>query len=482
MFQKFVNILCFVFLYSLSIFAFSFEFKGNKWIGAETTIYANLKGISNSGMPWGSAVKQAMNEWNTKTNFHFDLVSEYRDPCVRDGFNSLTFAKDMCGVSFNDSTLAVTVLKYKEQQLGPNAIVEADIYIKESIPFDIYDGPRIKLGLAQSPVDFGRTVLHELGHVIGLDHEERESAIMQPEYGDIYQLQDDDIKGVSFLYGGMSNCKVMNLKFGKTSNSLSDSDCTVKELTAGGEDDSKIDLYQFKLTSPTVVDFSITSLELESVIIVADKDLNYIAIDSDSASGCDGQLKTNLNAGDYFLMVNTYDAQVKSQCQLTGDYELFASYSSDSPQFLKTRNSAQFGQSEAKFTGKISGDKGRSYGNVFSYKEPIDISASISVNSSHIGKNGFLVVGAVIGSQVLMQNQNGQFIDVSGLSRNVIPVLEKRLEAFESFNIAENLIAADLNIKEIEVDFYIGYGVESNPSRIYYHENPFNLTISSSED
>ena len=76
MFQKFVNILCFVFLYSLSIFAFSFEFKGNKWIGAETTIYANLKGISNSGIPWGSAVKQAMNEWNTKTNFHFDLVSE----------------------------------------------------------------------------------------------------------------------------------------------------------------------------------------------------------------------------------------------------------------------------------------------------------------------------------------------------------------------------------------------------------------------
>ena len=56
------------------------------------------------------------------------------------------------------------------------------------------------------------------------------------------------------------------------------------------------------------------------------------------------------------------------------------------------------------------------------------------------------------------------------------------LEAFESINIAKNLIAADFNITEIEVDFYIGYGVESNPSRIYYHENPFNLTISSSED
>ena len=49
-------------------------------------------------------------------------------------------------------------------------------------------------------------------------------------------------------------------------------------------------------------------------------------------------------------------------------------------------------------------------------------------------------------------------------------MLEKRLEAFESINIAENLIAADLDITEIEVDFYVGYAVESDPSRIYYHE------------
>ena len=88
----------------------------------------------------------------------------------------------------------------------------------------------------------------------------------------------------------------------------------------------------------------------------------------------------------------------------------------------------------------------------------------------------------MIGSQILMQDQSGQFIEVSGRPGNVIRVLEKRLEAFESINIAENLIAADLGITDIEVDFYIGYGVESNPSRIYYHENPFNLTISKSED
>ena len=122
-------------------------------------------------------------------------------------------------------------------------------------------------------MDFRLSVFHELVHFFGLDHEEREAAIMQPEFGDIYRLQDDDIQGVSLLYGGLSNCKVMDLKFGKTSNALADSDCTVKELTAGGQDESRIDLYRFKLASPTLVDITITSQDLESVIILADKDL-----------------------------------------------------------------------------------------------------------------------------------------------------------------------------------------------------------------
>ena len=190
------------------------------------------EGISNSGVPWGNAVKEAINEWNTKTSFHFDLVPEYRNPCIRNGSNSLVFTQDICGVRFNESTLAVTVLKYEDQHIGPNAIVEADVYVKESVSFDIYDGPRIELGLVQVWWTLGGRFC-ELRHVIGLDHEERESAIMQPEFGDIYQLQDDDIKGVSLLYGGLANCKVMDLKFGKTLNALSDSDCTVKELTAG---------------------------------------------------------------------------------------------------------------------------------------------------------------------------------------------------------------------------------------------------------
>ena len=58
----------------------------------------------------------------------------------------------------------------KAQLLGPPAISEADIYINQSYNFEIYDGDLNQVSFLNNVVDFRRVVLHELGHVIGLDH------------------------------------------------------------------------------------------------------------------------------------------------------------------------------------------------------------------------------------------------------------------------------------------------------------------------
>ena len=69
--------------------------------------------------------------------------------------------------------------------------------MSKSVPFDIYDGPRIKPDAEHPLTSGGQFYMSQ--HVIGLDHEEREAAIMQPEFGDIYRLQDDDIQGSAFF-------------------------------------------------------------------------------------------------------------------------------------------------------------------------------------------------------------------------------------------------------------------------------------------
>ena len=310
MIRAFITIIILTLPIFLSSAAYPYEFKGNKWIGGKTTIYANMPGISDTGIPWNTAFNAALNEWNEKTVFEFTALPVYRDPCVADGLNSVKFATDLCGQNFNDTVLAVTVLKYSEQQLGPDAITETDVFIRDAIRFDVFDGKRVHIGTSADAIDFRRTVLHELGHVIGLEHEESQESIMQSKYGDIFALQPDDIAGANKLYTGISNCEVKRLKFGRTADVLKFPDCTVKDLTLGGTDESLIDLYSFTTSAPTQVDFVVNSDGLESVLIIADTDLNYMALDADTSEQCGARIAAKLEAGNYFLLVNTFDIQI----------------------------------------------------------------------------------------------------------------------------------------------------------------------------
>ena len=463
----------------LSPIVYSYEFKGNKWIGGKATIYANMPGISNSGIPWNTAFNSAISEWNEKTIFDFTALPMYRDPCVADGLNSVKFAEDLCGQKFNDATLAVTVLTYSKQQLGPDAIAETDVFIRETVPFDVYDGNVVQFGIAANAIDFRRTVLHELGHVIGLDHDDLQESIMQSKYSDIFSLQPDDIAGANKLYSGISNCNVRRLKFGRTVDALRFPDCTVKDLTLGGKDESLIDLYSFTVSAPAQVDFAVNSEGLEAVIILADKDLNYIAIDSETSALCDAKLRTQLQTGSYFLMVNTFDRQVKEQCQLVGAYELIASYTSKTPVDLNNKGIMDSNKSRSKFIGSITSNQGETYGNRFSSSDSLDISASITIDPSHKGEDGYIVVAAVIGNQIMLLDAKGQFVDLSSRGGSIIRASEKRLEEIETIEIAKDLVAERYDIEEIIVDFFVGYGLVSKPGKIYSHDNPFNLTITS---
>ena len=80
-----------------------------------------------------------------------------------------------------------------------------------------------------------------------------------------------------------------------------------------------------------------------------------------------------------------------------------------------------------------------------------------------------------------MLNEYGVFVDTGFNPSPFVPHRLKVLESAEDIVIAKDLVPAELGIKEIEVNIVVGYGLDSDPSEVYYHSTPINLTIGSSE-
>jgi len=454
---------------------FAFDFQGTKWPGATTPYYVQFQGSALSGINWQTAFLAALGDWNQETVFTFEPVLEYVDPCSSNSVSSVDFTDDVCGSGFGANTLAVTLLRYESQLLGPPNISEADIVVNNDVNFNIYDGP---IGQFGSPgLDFRRVSLHELGHVLGLGHEPDETAIMAPNISSIDRLQADDIDGVNALYGGLSACVVQSISFGVFSDGLNESDCRVNELTAGGTDTSFIDVYALELANTTTMEFAMSSSTLDSVLILADTDFNYIDFDNKSSGSCDSTLSRILDPGNYYLLANTYDVPVRSDCGNSGDYTLSVGYSASSLPVQSGSLSLAGGLSDAAFRGGVSADEGNSFGNIFSASQSLDITAEIDIDADHQGENGFLVVAALIDGQLLVQNGAQGAFEPFNAANGIPHVADKVLGAQESIVIADDLIAQSLNIDSITVDFVVGYGLSSNPGEVFHHQTPINLTI-----
>mgnify|MGYP001349021951 FL=1 len=84
----------------------------------------------------------------------------------------------------------------------------------------------------------------------------------------------------------------------------------------------------------------------------------------------------------------------------------------------------------------------------------------------------------MVGDEILLLNDRGLFVNSKSTSGQLIPHLEKNLDSLELIQIANDLVPADLDIEEVAVDFFVGYGLSSEPNEIYFHDVPLNLIIS----
>jgi hypothetical protein len=174
------------------------------WYNAQQAFVFNFVGDY-----YDSAVS-AMNDWNAVgTPMHWSSGSIAAQPCNgADHINSAGWRTTTCdNTAFGD---AIAVTKRSYEMIGDTwYLTDADIVANSTQQWTpAYSGAIRTDASGRRLQDFRRTILHELGHALGLDHPDDAGqtvkAIMNSEISDIDSLQQDDKHGITALYAGIA--------------------------------------------------------------------------------------------------------------------------------------------------------------------------------------------------------------------------------------------------------------------------------------
>lgn len=188
------------------------------WASARATMSAflgaPLRPLINGTITYDQNLILAANEWNTVGAIQFGVENGtvFNNPCgARDnrshvctntgpaGDNPVFFSSSFCGQAFGD----IIELTNNCWNSANGQMFNAPVFVNANVAWDAYDGNLRFVG-TQPLYDIRRVLLHELGHVLGLDHPDENGqtvdAIMNSRIGNHDRLQDDDSGGARFIY------------------------------------------------------------------------------------------------------------------------------------------------------------------------------------------------------------------------------------------------------------------------------------------
>lgn len=145
----------------------------SRWNESSATVY-----LEATDDRFRTAYLNAIEHWNQTKAFEFKLVDDKSKAQIR--------LKQHDDASTNAAGVTHTMIN----QLT-NRLQSADVYLNEHYLLDpVY-------GYTQDRID--HTAEHELGHAIGLEHDDENVSVMQSA-GSFYTIQPDDIAAVKQLY------------------------------------------------------------------------------------------------------------------------------------------------------------------------------------------------------------------------------------------------------------------------------------------
>jgi hypothetical protein len=170
-------------------------YTGSKWPSPFASMYV----ATAMGSTFIDAYQQATQTWDTDTVFGFSVAQDASaDPCsdpnVSTPRNGVRFDSTDCGDAWGAGVLAVTTTWY-----SGGTTVQSGTEFNGKLSWNVYHGP----WLSGQP-DFRRTAVHEIGHIIGLAHDDSVPSIMHTyvSAGDTLEAPTaHDIDCVDALYG-----------------------------------------------------------------------------------------------------------------------------------------------------------------------------------------------------------------------------------------------------------------------------------------